>query len=674
LFLASGATDLLRISTLQSGLSKRVEDKFLFSRNIMDSLYTKMLWTKEKGDLETADQLQEQMKDLDMFLASNRNEVAVAFDYSHESGGMEPLKQIERINEKIGQVLKEAEAVTKRVVNCWFDSGEKKIKGTENLDTDSSYNYNIQIGIAIQESIVQNAIAFPDKELSPYFSEDGIPLRVELFSKDFIIPESSRELILPKPPGESERLVFQVRTPVSEGMARLRVCIYYKQNLVQSLIIQSAIGKPVAGHGNTAEVDFSLSNTFLNLDRLPPRTLNIALNDSNNGTHSLFIAGVGLKSQFDFGEGEISTYLNSSRTALQDICRGKEDGKPAGYRFDTSNKGNEKDFITEVINLARLGSKLYYEIIMNRRDRAFQDQLKLALEKPGASIQISSTRSAKYVFPWALVYDKPLILGNNTVCSQFLGDMKKSDTAGFLGSQACLQNGCVNKADKSIICPSEFWGFKHIIEQPLSTDPNKLGVNELPLQIRASANSAVMMCVSLDLNDVDKHLEEIKKLYKVDVQFMESKQKIGIGLDRDDIYLVYFYCHGGRDKQDTWLGVGKSEKIIPPELIAWDVRWQVEHPFIFINGCHTADATPSDFVQFNDAFAYCEAAGVMGTEISVTEGLARHFASGFLQRFLNGTNVGEALRDQRLTMLKNYNLLGLAYTPYCSADLKIIYT
>jgi len=679
LLLASGGAGILKISALVPRLINQYTSYLQNSLNQREILKMKIDKAVKEGDLFEENIFRKRHDKLTDLFVSTQDDINNVYDFYRESGGMEPLKRLEMINSEINKQLKDTEAITKRVVNCWFRSGENDIKSDEKLEKESLYNYDLQIGAAKKSSILQDAIPFPDKELNSFYSEKGIQLRVELFSSDFIIPESSRILILPAPPDESEKITFVVKTPAVDGIARMRVCIYYEQNLVQSLLVQSIVGDFLSPDinlvGNSAVVDYSLSNNLTNLDRLPSRTLNIAVNENSSGTHSLFISGEGIKGQLDFGEGEITTGIKASRDALQNICSERDKQGRLKYRFDSDNKGNEKDFVTEIINLAKLGWKLYVEIIRKDRDKKFRDRIKNALVKPGAIIQVSSTKSSKYIFPWALVYDKPLLSGSNqTVCPQFLADMKKSDITSFISSQTCIQNGCPNKAEKKIICPSGFWGYKHIIEQPLSSNNDSSGANELSLEIKANANSSVMMGVSLELNEVAKHFDEIKGLRNVDVQYMDSRQTIEKGLDSQDFQVIYFYCHGGRNEHDTWLGIGKQEKLIPSDLFALELTWHLEHPFVFINGCHTTDVTPDDFILFNDAFADCSAAGVMGTEISITESLAQHFANGFLQRFLNGMKVGIAIREQRLTMLKNYNLLGLAYTPYCSADLKIIHS
>jgi hypothetical protein len=137
---------------------------------------------------------------------------------------------------------------------------------------------------------------------------------------------------------------------------------------------------------------------------------------------------------------------------------------------------------------------------------------------------------------------------------------------------------------------------------------------------------------------------------------------------------VYFYCHGGRTTREPYLGVGQKERIFPTELRGWKVRWTTCRPLVFINGCHTADLTPTDLVSFNASFSRCRAAGVIGTEISVPETLARYVARSFFEQLVARKKVGEIIRQARLALLERYNPLGLVYTPYCSADLQVVFS
>jgi hypothetical protein len=65
------------------------------------------------------------------------------------------------------------------------------------------------------------------------------------------------------------------------------------------------------------------------------------------------------------------------------------------------------------------------------------------------------------------------------------------------------------------------------------------------------------------------------------------------------------------------------------------------------------------------------AAGVVGTEITIDQGVASWAMELFLAAVTNGATVGMALRQARWAMLRRGNLMGFAYTPYCLASLTL---
>lgn len=91
---------------------------------------------------------------------------------------------------------------------------------------------------------------------------------------------------------------------------------------------------------------------------------------------------------------------------------------------------------------------------------------------------------------------------------------------------------------------------------------------------------------------------------------------------------------------------------------------------MFINGCGTAAISPSDVLTFVDTFMWCQAAGVIGTEIPIPEFLATEFAINFFTELAQPkAEVCEVIWRERMALMAKYNLLGLAYTPYCHANL-----
>ena len=86
----------------------------------------------------------------------------------------------------------------------------------------------------------------------------------------------------------------------------------------------------------------------------------------------------------------------------------------------------------------------------------------------------------------------------------------------------------------------------------------------------------------------------------------------------------------------------------------------------------TAELTTAMLSNFVDAFANrAGAAGVIGTEVSVEQGMASWTAELLLQLLVGGANVGQALREIRWRMVHRGNLMGLAYTPYCVAGFRM---
>src|SRR4029077_8613714 len=148
-------------------------------------------------------------------------------------------------------------------------------------------------------------------------------------------------------------------------------------------------------------------------------------------------------------------------------------------------------------------------------------------------------------------------------------------------------------------------------------------------------------------------------------------EAIGTALKSAGAHFVYFYCHGDRSANVPWLGVGNDEQIAASDFRNWDTRWKTT-PMVVVNGCHTVDLNPDDLLDFVKVFAWCRAAGVIGTEIAIPESLGREFGIFFIGRFANGEKVAAIFREFRLTLLIKRNVLGLSYTPYCHGDLHLV--
>jgi hypothetical protein len=150
------------------------------------------------------------------------------------------------------------------------------------------------------------------------------------------------------------------------------------------------------------------------------------------------------------------------------------------------------------------------------------------------------------------------------------------------------------------------------------------------------------------------------------------------------VQFVYFFCHGeweewpeGSELWEPYLLVGNDERLTTDALRDWqDLRlkdgWQQTRPLVFINGCHTAEVAADVLDNFVNRFVDANAGGVIGTEVTVGTELAGEAAERFYHHLLETEgNVGRAIRAMRCDFLAKGNVMGLAYTPYCSAELHL---
>jgi hypothetical protein len=159
-------------------------------------------------------------------------------------------------------------------------------------------------------------------------------------------------------------------------------------------------------------------------------------------------------------------------------------------------------------------------------------------------------------------------------------------------------------------------------------------------------------------------------------QFADTRDEALALMDAAPAHVVYFYCHGGVTEDELpYIEVGPPEtgRITSELMFARDLFWDQPQPLVFINGCHTTALEPE--VAFDLVQTFVEtvgAAGVIGTEITIYEPLAVAFGEACLRAFLDGTPIGEAVRQARLELLQQGNPLGLVYDTFAIASLKMV--
>lgn len=472
-------------------------------------------------------------------------------------------------------------------------------------------------------------------------------------------------------------LPFQTRR--GHKRADLRCTIYHRNNALQSLRLRVQV---TSGQTRTiaqvAEVDYALSPALADLDDFAERELNVLTNESVRGTHTIVVKDAERAVQVSLNETAAKQVLDAFRHELELITVGTNGDSP----FGADNSKSTADFIHDLRQLAHLGSQFWGQVVPNILDALFLN----AKLKTRSNIQIARVTSV--VFPWALVYDLPHTINKPwTLCPLLTNwDAERSNLSDY-------PTECPHSSEhqpEDTLCPYGFWGFRHMIEQPPSLGPadasTRAAVKKIP--VAADSRAALVRSLALDAQLSATHVAGLEQCLhgRFTLADCDSLEDLVAAIIDPKLPLIYFYCHGkvatlaDTDLPIPYLEIGTDDKLGPNDLrsMALAGRWNVENwttvpPLIFINGCHTTALSPEDIANWVTALTALNAAGVVGTEISVLQPVASEVALNFYGYFTAPTraSVGESLYKTRIDLLMKGNVAGLVYTPFCSMDLAL---
>jgi hypothetical protein len=359
----------------------------------------------------------------------------------------------------------------------------------------------------------------------------------------------------------------------------------------------------------------------------------------------------------------------------------KKDGKYSS-KFDANFRKPKDQFISDLVALARQGWAIYYGLFSNNDIFDVLPALirhEAAVRRKPAVISVadatgSGVRNVQPTVPWSLIYDIP---------------MKKDTHADF---EICpsLEKFCSTDHPNDIppmcpepnhpsntLCPFGFWGLSCVIELPPSTESPFSTLDQWSWPFRV----AMAMDPNLKAELSERHLanlsQRIPSANLVSRSCSDSDSVATLLIERP-VDIAYLYCHGGYDTDDAqpFLCFGES-KLYPTDLGAWRVeKWTFRdhsptQPLVVLNGCGTVEFNTHSLANFVDGFVgRCGAAGLIGTEITVEQGLAGFAFELLLENARSGCTVGEALRNLRWVLASRGNTMGFAYTLYCMAGLR----
>jgi hypothetical protein len=536
------------------------------------------------------------------------------------------------------------------------------------------------------------------KAINPQqFPEDRLPRRdleinVVVSSSDLAIsanrdallgegaePKTAEGLLLLPANGDPARttdggtyLYFFVRTRKDREpppLLRARAGFYFRNHLVQSQ--QLSFDRQTGDY--SVAIDFTTSDDLTGLDdREEQERVSIFTGASEGASRQLVLRHAQPTPHAVSKTAAIEIKSENVDQTVKQIRRYLDQSAPTRKLRSKSQLQND---LTE---LARLGRSLYTQVTATVPAGVFRD-LRKSPER--IVVEVARPTASSFTLPWNYLYEIPLYSGATYTLCPLVQDWDGTRPL-FEGAPRTCPCG---PHDRNIICPFGFWGYRYMIEQLSKADSP---VATLPL----AHDSRIV--VGETLHDVDRkklaaHVAKLRKMFQADapdVQLLEgdSRAKLETMLG-SDLPLVYFYCHGrhsGYADPNVVLHVGNNESITADDFHGWTEAWSdaqgtdvwgTVRPLVFINACSSLAIERATAVSYLDVMiGRARAAGVIGTEVKVQQDLAMDVAESFFASMLAGKTVDESLRSIRLDYLKQGNMFGLVYTPYCRSDLKIV--
>lgn len=529
-----------------------------------------------------------------------------------------------------------------------------------------------------------------------------IKLYVTVEGEGFDIAQQVETLLLPAAGDSKENACFSVRparpSTNADDVARLRVRLYFDLNLLEDVLVEAEVVAALAPstaprYRPYAPIFFmplELPSADLDFANLKPRSAHISVDKRGDQFVLGFLfkkqpddpeaAGVLMTAKLHLRDTDLGDLLASARNLWTDIA--------IRTTFATQLDG-AFDFKHSVARLAELGQRLWNRLFLEHAESALaliHDWLKDHPLEPGSIVQISIDEDAEdFVFPWALLFDRPAPKDASEVDEQ---------------------------------TPWGFWGVRYNLEQKYCRRASR---SEKPIPVREHLRIGFMLW--------DRFTFANEQISLMQEFVRDSHQKLAVstppltnaeacyrllesGGDSADI--LYFYSHGYTRKRqleaagngdfgsrfvqaygglpqdsplrEQWqplydsIREAQSEpdrsyiKLTTGKLyldeLAGRVRKLQGDPLVILNMCESAQITPALSDGFVHFFLDRGAAGVLGTECPMTIHFAHPFAKQLMTEILRGKEVGVALLEARRALLAKRNPLGLAYTFYGPVTLR----
>lgn len=534
-------------------------------------------------------------------------------------------------------------------------------KGSEPLETALPVAQPVTLAIAISPERKEGAVEFPFAAVEHLLRDvPRIPLDIELFAEadDWEIPIRKTPLELPAV-GASQPAKLEI-TPRRAGRLPLRVCLYHRNLLVQSLALRAHAGVLPEGEAPySIELDYAATTDFQLLDERPSPGLSLFENDAE-GTH-----WIGTRTDGDDPKGALfplphdllRDHLSAARKTLSEVH------EACSERYEYADpKNDHRDYReAKLVELAKAGFRLAQALFAtNPMARKAKPSWSADAVPHGGLVSVSRLRGTAPSIPWQMIYDRPLYVTSPqlTLCAHAREEMGK----GALRQCGATCPKAGTDEEELTVCPLGFWGLRYRIEQPLDMLETKGAVPDLSQviadQTEVDGARGLRIAYNAGLVTAPGHVAALSGVAQGEGLLVPPAIATGSdirkALRRGDGSVFYFFCHGEHDAAHARFSLVLANGDPPDELDAASLaqRAAAERSFLVVlNVCNSVEATSDRIHELMMALRSLGAIGAVSTETRVRERFGTDFGERLIAKLAKGDSLGPAFLDLRWELL-----------------------
>ena len=298
-----------------------------------------------------------------------------------------------------------------------------------------------------------------------------------------------------------------------------------------------------------------------------------------------------------------------------------------------------------LVSLATAGGTILAQVASDPKRWA---EMESKLQTP-ALIPVSGEQSEVQI-PWEIVYDRPLP---------------------SMGRYAIMQKAAVLQQDVEIDIEG-FWGFKHIIERPLTSGYEKAytpSPPEIPVQERPVVNLGLDMGAP-EYGRVRETFEAWAEEGRIDLASFDYPPDFQEALVKRPADIYVLHGRGGEESGEIWIDFGK-ERLTRRLLESW--RTGQRGSALFYLDVSAGLGRGNDWWAWLDLFREMGAGGVVAPMVTPHPNWSPDFMARFMDAFLEGEEAGAALRQARREFFEaTGNPMGLLYVHFGPAAQRLV--